>query len=354
MSPEPRVQFRQLPLIPADLLRRHHVFERYDNRFKASARLLQALWREAQQLPMGTHERPGGRQCRIGSLLSSAAAHEGRNFLSPEIAHIVRHETVYRERGALIDQRRLYGNLLSSMPLAFNVFAPLRLNPCLAAKVVRFLIPDIDLARVLDVSFEHSPGRNSAEFTDDQTAFDVAVRYQRSDGELGLLAIEMKFTETGSEGGEGLTHRYDELAAASELYKNPMSAVLRTGLCQQLSREHLLTFTALHRTGIREARFMLIAPGHNHLVQQGAQLYASHLSEPDRSAVPFLNVELESVVEALGRCGSMEHAHALHDRYLDYSKLDSVVEEALRAKVGSWKVTAPSVRRPIALVSHAA
>jgi hypothetical protein len=354
MASEPSRQFRQLPIIPAAVLRRHRCLEKFDNRFRACARLLQALWREAQQLPIGTHQGRDGRHRRIGSLLSNAAADAGRNFLSPEIAHVVRWEMAYQERGALIDQRRLYGNLLSSMPLAFNVFVPLRLNPPLAAKVIRSLIPGIDLVQVVDVLFEHSPGRNHAELTHDRSAFDVAIRYQRADGELGLLAIEMKYSETGSEGAGELTSRYDELAVESELFKSPMSAVLRTGTCQQLFREHLLTFASLFRGDYAEARFILVAPRQNHLVQQGAQLYASHLLEPGPGAIPFFNIELEQVIEAIGWAGEMDFAYALHDRYLNWCKLDGIVEEALREKAGSWKVSAPPLRQPVALVSRAA
>jgi hypothetical protein len=354
MAPEPGNQFNQLPIIPAAVLRKHRVLEKFDNRFRACARLLQALWRETQDLPIGIHEGPEGRQRRIGSLISTTAADAGRNFLSPEIAHLVRREVAYQERGALIDQRRLYGNLLSSMPLAFNLFGPLRLNPHLAAKVIRSLIPGIDLVRVLHVCFEHSPGRNRGELTDDRTAFDVAIIYERSDGEKGLLAIEQKYSESGGDGAGELAPRYDELAVSSELYKSPMSAVLRTGTCQQLFREHLLAFASVFRGNYAEARFILIAPRHNHLIQQGAQLYASHLFDPGPGGVPFLNIELEQVIEAIGWAGELDYAYALHDRYLNWWKLDTIVEEALRARAGSWKISIPPLRQPVALVSRAA
>jgi hypothetical protein len=39
-------------------------------------------------------------------------------------AHTARREAAYREVGALIDQERLATNLLSSMPLTFNLLAP--------------------------------------------------------------------------------------------------------------------------------------------------------------------------------------------------------------------------------------
>ena len=48
MAPERNSQFRQLPLIPKAVLKRHKVFETFDTRFRSCARLLQALWRESQ------------------------------------------------------------------------------------------------------------------------------------------------------------------------------------------------------------------------------------------------------------------------------------------------------------------
>ena len=352
MAPDRNSHLHQLPIIPQSVLRKHRAFEKFDNRFRACARLLQSLWRESQELPIGTFTAPNGSQRRIGSLIGGTAADAGRNFLSPEVAHLVRREVAYQETGALIDQRRLYGNLLSSQPLCFNVFAPLHLNPGLAAKVIRSLIPGIDLARVLHVWFEHSPGRGRDDLTGDRSAFDVAFVYERTDGEKGLLAIEMKYSEGAGQASE-LGTIYDQLAVSSELYKNPGSAVLRTGLCHQLFREHLLTHAARYRGDYAEARFMLVAPRHNHVLQQGAQLYASHLAEPGPDTVPFLNVELEQVIEALGWAGELDYAYALHDRYLNWWKIDAVVEEALRAKSANWHVAAPALPAPVSLISKA-
>ena len=45
----------RLPLVPPDILQAHMVHEPGDTRFKAAARLLQALWRAERGIPMGTH-----------------------------------------------------------------------------------------------------------------------------------------------------------------------------------------------------------------------------------------------------------------------------------------------------------
>ena len=355
MAPDGNSQLRQLPLVPAPVLRRHRVFERNDTRFRACARLLQALWRETQELPIGQFDRPGARPRRIGSLIGSAPAEAGRNFLSPAVAHLVHREVAWQERGALIDRRRLYTNLLSSQPLAFNLFAPLRLNPDLAEKVIRNLLPDIDLARVLHVWFEHSPGRMDQAFTDDRTAFDVAIVYQRNDGGRCLLGIEQKYSESGSDAAPGdFSARYEHLALASELFKSPSSPALRRPPLQQLYREHLLAFAAVHAGDYVEARFIQIAPRHNHLLQQNAARYAAQLLEPGPGLVPFIALELEQVIEAIGWAGELDYAYALHDRYCNFWKLEPIIDEALRAKAGTWAIRPPRVVQPVSLLAKAA
>jgi hypothetical protein len=346
-----------LPLIPASVLRKHRVLEPSDHRFRACARLLQALWRERQELPIGTFESPNqhSRRRRIGSLIAASAADAGRNFLSPDIADVVRREMVYRELGAFIDQNRLYGNLLSSMPLCFNLFAPLRLNPELAAKVIRNLLPGIDLSKVLRVGFEHSPGRNNPALTGDASAFDVAILYELQNGERGFIGIEMKYSESLTEPvPPALPDRYQGLAADCGLFNNPGSALLRVNPLQQLFREHLLAQAALIRGDWSEAWFVLVSPVSNHLVQNGAALYASHLAEPGPGQVPFINLQLEQVIEAIGWAGELDLALALHDRYTDWTKLDHLIDEALEAKPRDWSIAPPRVATRLTLIGSAA
>src|ERR1700730_15310524 len=61
---------------------------------------------------------------KLGSRISESAGRGSGNFLTPEIAHTARPEAAYREIGALIDEELLATNLLSSMPLTFNLLSP--------------------------------------------------------------------------------------------------------------------------------------------------------------------------------------------------------------------------------------
>lgn len=344
-----------LPIVPVEVLKQHHVYEKFDNRFRSCARLLQSLWREDQGLPIGTFTDRAGRKRKIGSLINPAAADAGRNFMSPGIAYVARRETAYQEPGALIDQARLYGNLLSSMPLAFNLFGLMRFDLKFAAKVVRALIPGIDLKAVRHILFEHSPGRREGALTGDRSAFDAAMLYDRRDGKTGFIGFEVKYSETLTEQMPAeMNTRYDELAPASGLYHEPMHAFLRVNPLQQLFREHLLAQAALMRGDWAEAHFVVIAPRGNHLVQQGCTRYASFLATPGEGQVPFRAIELEQFIEALGWAGARDEAVALHQRYCDWTRIDAVVEEALRAKGCDWMIAPAQSSQPVALIAQAA
>src|SRR6202040_1323602 len=115
MAPEFGKTIHQLPLIPANVLKKHCVHEPLDTRFRSAARLLQALWREDRGLPIGSYVGEDGKRRKLGSRISEASGKAGGNFLTPEIAHTARRETAYREIGAMIDAERLATNLLSSM-----------------------------------------------------------------------------------------------------------------------------------------------------------------------------------------------------------------------------------------------
>ena len=123
-----------LPIVPEDVLRRFNVDELGDTRFSACARLLQSIWRVRRDLQLGRHPGLNQRSRKLGSRLSGMAARTGANFLTPDIAKIVRKEAAYREIGALIEEQRLWGNLLSSQALTFNLFARLTTDKKVASR----------------------------------------------------------------------------------------------------------------------------------------------------------------------------------------------------------------------------
>lgn len=326
-----------LPLIPERLRRTRHVHEPLDTRFRAAARLLQSLWRERRDLVAGHYADRGGKKRRLGNLLTSSDACTGANFLSADIFGQVRCDLAYREPGALIDQERMFANLLSSMPLAFNLLVPLKKDKALARRVFAKLAPGV-AKRVTHLQFEHSPGRGDPTFTADGTAFDAFVSSVGPDGSKTFIAIEMKYAEGMTEPEPRLRPRYDELSCTSGLYAEPDSDALRRNPLQQFWRQHMLA-QAMVDCGLYDSGvFMLVAPRQNRDVQRAATRYASNLT-PSDDKVSFINVELEDAIEAVRAAGAAEHACALYERYCNFAPVHELVRQAC--------LDTPRRRRPL-------
>jgi hypothetical protein len=116
----------------------------------------------------------------------------GKNFLSDEIAEVVADAVIKQNesRKGKIDEDRLYNNLLSSQPLAFNFFGFFKSNHDIALQFLQTIRPDI--TKILDVVFEFAPAS-----TKDRSAFDFGF-IVRSGEKKGFLGFECKYTDTFS------------------------------------------------------------------------------------------------------------------------------------------------------------
>lgn len=314
------LEYGRVPFLPEKALREHKVFEQADDRFRAAVRARQALLREQKGWEIGLFPPTADTQREIGSYLGNA--NPDANFITPEVAQLVRREVAYREDDALIDQERLYRNMVSSHPATFNVFGPLKLDPRLASSVIRRLCPDF-VRQATAVLFEHSPARRHPSFTNDRTAFDVLIKAKTTAGH-GFLAIESKMTETMAESPARLRPRYDELSRASGLFKDPDHPDLRTAPLQQLWRQHMLA-AAMVQNGLYSAgRFMVVAPALNSRVWSAVAQFNSHLVTDD-PVVTFDAVTLECVIMAIRKAGAKETASLLYERYCDFAPLDALI-----------------------------
>ena len=315
----------RLPLVPAAILRQHRCFVATDTRFRAAARLLQSLWRIDRQLPMGVHVSASGRPTtvKLGSRLTAAAGSSGHNFVSDAVHALVHRELVLREEGACIDEDRLRANLLSSMPLAFNLLGPLALDLNLASRVLAHLLPTF-VHSVQGISFEHSPGRGDSRYLADSTALDAVIAVTTPDGEPATIFVEVKYSEAMSGPAARLRPRYDEASRQVRLFHDPDSSELRTVALEQLWREHMLSQLAVDHGAANKALFVAIAPRLNRRAMAALDLYASQLADlesEDELRVPFVALTLEACVEALATAGANELASQLHRRYLDFQRV---------------------------------
>ena len=108
-----------------------------------------------------------------------------------------------KKRQRLTDENRLLSNLLSSQPMAFNLFLPLKWdNYILATKVFSHLFPRLNINKILTIQLEYIPGDENGKknrfFQIDNSCFDVFIEYADFQEEKKGVGIEVKYTESFS------------------------------------------------------------------------------------------------------------------------------------------------------------
>ncbi len=221
---------------------------------RAERRLLQGWWRESELgLPPGRDE---GGVLRNNMLpMSAVRADPGLNFLDPAVSEYVqvRAPKVLRLEGAL-DEDRLFRNLLSSMPMCFNLFGLFRSHPMAAARVLS-QATGLDVGHIDEIEVEWTP--DGGHPLGDRTAFDAWVAYTTSTGARGFFGVETKYTEPFSQ-RVYLRDRYTEVTTWPESGFVPEAIELLSGRQTNQFWRNALLALAVRREGGFDAGHVLV------------------------------------------------------------------------------------------------
>lgn len=292
-------------------MERFHTDYAGDTPFGAHARLQQSRWRDSRGYP------------RIkdyyGNYIDKDYAKStGANFLTDNIFALIKQEVGKApERGALIGEPRIWNNMLSSQPLCFNMFGELYYDLDLASLFFRKAFPG-KVDKVTAIKFEHSPGRGDNKYTGDRSAFDVFAEYSRG-VVRGFIGIEVKYAETLRE--ESLAtaekrhrERYDEVSAASGIFKPESIGLLRKPPVSQIWRDHLLAISL--RQDYDEGSFVFLYPALNSHCENGVNEYRALLTSDSEDMTGFLPRHLEEFVRILEEVSCAGWVKDLRDRYI--------------------------------------
>lgn len=258
-----------------------------DTEFSATARELQNAWRDKKSYPIGSYKQKQAdnsyKEVELGNYIEKSFALETEaNFLSENIRKVAKNASLSKEKGAKISETRFYTNLLSSQPLAFNLFAELSLNLQLASNFFRKQFPE-RIAEVTKIIFEHSDGRGDCSYTCDHSAFDVFVEYKSKDGKNGFIGIEVKYAESLKDKPAKFKSRYAELTENSGLFKEDSIELLRLKPLEQIWRDHLLSLAHLKHENKKyeEGFFIYLFPKENKQCQDAVDKYVKQFSSYD-------------------------------------------------------------------------
>jgi hypothetical protein len=286
--------------------------------WKRRARLRQARWRAAQGYPIGAHPYAGGDGATpVGSRLALEFARStGANFMTPAALAAARKRLANPEPHEMLAADRLWADLLSSMPLCFNLFGDLEGDRPRAGAAVRAWWPAAPAGDVT-VRFEHSPGRRDPDYLFNRSAFDVAFDIDPGNGARGIIGVETKYHEHARPEPiprlEAL-QRYLDVSARSGQFVDGFKTWLVGTELQQIWQDHLLALAMQQHPSGRWTwvRFVLVYPADNTSFARAAAAYRRVL----RSDETFEARTIEELISTPGAIAP-ETRRAIVARYLE-------------------------------------
>ncbi len=286
--------------------------------FKREARWRQHRWAVDELAVAGFGSHAGRRtdtdaapaQVENGTKLREADAQAGANFLTPTIQAVAEERLAAKQDHETLDTMRLRRDLLSSMPMAFNLFGEASLPENARAREELAALFGVAGGGVSDIVFEWSPGRRSELYTRDRTAFDVALRLGARHEPRTVVGIETKYHEHCAKEKRPpadkpeAVRRYEDqtqflvdLAERSGVFAPGWQEKVLTTDLRQIWRDHLLALSMRNHPDqwAAQTRYALLYPRRNVSFADAARRYAEVLSEGDTS---FQARTVEDVLDA--------------------------------------------------------
>ena len=286
--------------------------------FRRRLRYHQSQWREAQGHPIGSQPiapKPNGGTVRlVGSRLPLDYAQEtGANFISAGALDAAKARTSVIEPHQSFDHQRLWGDLLWSPAMAFNLFGDLAADLSLADRAVHTWWPDAP-GTVREVRFAHSPGRLDPAWLGNLVDWDVAFILDVGDGTEGIVGVVTAYHDVNRPQPPKPSRlpRYREITDRSGFFgPGAIDAVSGTELIH-IWLDHLLVLSMLqHPSGAwRWGRLVVVHPAGNADFVDACARYRHLLV--DQST--FSSMTIEELLDA--NVLPVQTTAALRDRYL--------------------------------------
>ena len=309
-----------------------------DSKFVAKCRRLQSIYR----VEIGEEIRPYtdryGNLHYYGNYISNGEnPKEGcwKNFLTECAFKHAKDRVEHKENYETIESDRLFNNLLSSQPMAFNLFCPLSQmreeSPEIATKVIKTALPGYPIHKVTEVDLEFIP-ENYKDLTGDKSAMDAIIRFEDEHGKKGFIAIETKYSENlgtnaaydRDENGKKIP-RAKSIEAVKELScftpDVEKSIMKGTTPLTQIYRNFLLSEMYGHKEGLLSYSIILAPQKHPTTKKELESLTNVLLNEYKNK---IKQVYLEDFVNAIIHNCPDEYRvifERFYDRYLNFDKL---------------------------------
>jgi len=283
--------------------------------FASKARLLQSIWR----VEKGYDFEKYGNYLKL-----DFAKKTGANFLTKRIFEIVKFEIENKHiEGKVIKEPRIWNNLLSSQPLAFNLFGELKHDLELATKIFQNIYPNRDINSIITIDFEYSPGRNNIKYTGDRSAFDVFIVYTNELNQKCFFSIEVKYSENLNDEPSNHRESYEVISEKSNIFNLSEIPKLKEKPIQQIWRDHLLSLSLfVTNSDYSLGDFIYLYPTGNTECKSATSLYQSTFNNSVENY--FKPLTMEKLVESIKTFCQDEWVIEFENRYLNFEKINAI------------------------------
>ena len=281
-------------------------------------------------LPPGDPTTPNPKLPTVDSMLPRkhrgvVAVDAGWNLMSPAAIEYTRLRVpAVKAAKGVVEEDRLWRNMLSSQPLAFSIVGELRAHPAATLELLSEMsgldLVGYDRITAADPAWELEGLQAEwapppAENTDDKSGFDIAAAVRTADDRRMLISIEVKYTDSFSPAKlEPKEHRLllDEIGIDADTTK-----ALVGGGCSQFLRSVLLTHSVgrggkARRAPLDSAMAVVLCRDNDATAQKVVDLLRSA-----QSTVPVMLWGLGSFLDAAARRPELaDWADTVHARYL--------------------------------------
>jgi len=302
-----------------------------DPPFTAKARLLQSMFRVDEvcnEYGVGPNQNSLHPVTKAPSFYGNMLVDgetTGKNFFFPETFQYALKRYEEKKPDETIDRYRLFNNLLSNMPLAFNLFHPLMMlkenDPSTCDTIVRNLFPQLPVHKVVEIFIEYIP-TPIERYTNEKSAMDAAILFTDESNKRYLIAIEVKYTD--SLGTNRAKDNQLKLQAAidSTLFIAEGIAHIEKG-CTQIFRNFLLIEKYRMVEGLENTWSFILAPKDH--PSTAKEIKSLHRFLKPGLESKLQKYEMENFVAAVkASCppGYMQWINWFYNRYLNFSKLE--------------------------------
>lgn len=297
-----------------------------DNALTRKARLLQSMYR----VEIGEEEGFGPTKAtkrKYGNMISGGDV-SGKNFLMKETFEYAKERVANKRENETIDGFRLFNNLLSSQPMAFNLFHPLMLllkqDSAVVTLAVRPVFRNFPVFEVTEIGLEFIP-TPIENYTNDKSAMDAYIRFVDNKGGKHIIAIETKYTDVLGMNEASHCEEQKQMLIDTGLFSADFEELLMGGKVKltQIYRNLLLTERYRIKERLKDSYSVVLSPKEHPSTEEEIKYVTDYLKPEYVYKLSAVSLEdfMDAMIQYLSEYYTLVYER-FRRRYLEFRKVE--------------------------------